>query len=213
MADALTAGRGARTTLCMAITAAELALALGMPLASLGIGMSIAEAAAPGGTVANAGYGVGTSGTIPEGYGTQMTVTCLGPDGWHLGGSAAATGVAEPCRTVWSAWVSSGAAYSDGIAVMGGRYLCACTEKYGTVGDKITFYLSDGTAIPCIMLDTKNSGDPDCNEWGHDYGATVLELEVDRDYYNSYGNPASGTWMPNWSGKRVASWTNEGRYL
>ena len=62
------------------------------------------------------------------------------------------------------------------------------------------------------MLDTKNEGDPGCNEWGHDEGRGVLEFEVDRAYYLSNGNPGSDAWMPNWAGKRVASWTNEGRY-
>lgn len=201
-----------RNSMLLGVAAIGLLAALCLPVMAVGIGMSVAEANSPGESVASAGYGVGSSGTIPDGMGTHFTVTCLGADGWHLGGGASATPVAEPCRTVWAAWVAEGARYSDGIAVMGGRYLCACTERYGSVGDRITFYLNDGTAIPCIMLDTKNEGDPGCNEWGHDEGRGVLEFEVDRAYYLSNGNPGSDAWMPNWAGKRVASWTNEGRY-
>lgn len=108
-------------------------------------------------------------------------------------------------------WIPSGAKYDNGIAVYEGRYLIACTSTFGKVGDKIDFYLSDGTKIETIMVDTKNQNDAGCNEWGHGNGQNVLEFEVSRSYFNSVGsNPGNAGWFPEWGGKRVASATNLG---
>ena len=107
-------------------------------------------------------------------------------------------------------WLPSGATYDNGIATYEGRYLIACTTTYGDVGDKVDFYLSDGTKIPCIIADIKNPSDPGCNEWGHSNGQNVIEFEVSRDYYNKYGNPGNNGWFSEWGGKRVASASNLG---
>ncbi|MBR1830628.1 MAG: CHAP domain-containing protein, partial [Atopobiaceae bacterium] len=66
-------------------------------------------------------------------------------------------------RTVADEWDSKGRKWRDDIAAIDGRYLVACTTTYGTVGDRLTFYLSDGTAIPCVMADAKSMNDPGCN--------------------------------------------------
>ena len=107
-------------------------------------------------------------------------------------------------------WLPSGAKYDNGIATYDGRYLIACTTTYGQVGDKVDFYLSDGTKIPCIIADIKNPNDPGCNEWGHNNGQNVIEFEVARAYYNQYGNPGNNGWFSEWGGKRVTSATNLG---
>ena len=80
----------------------------------------------------------------------------------------------------------------------------------GNVGDKVDFYLEDGTKIPCIIADIKNPNDPGCNEWGHNNGQNVIEFEVARAYYNQYGNPGNNGWFSEWGGKRVASASNLG---
>ena len=108
-------------------------------------------------------------------------------------------------------WLPAGAEFDNGIAVYEGRYLIACTEKFGKVGDKIDFFLDDGTRIPCIIADAKRvTPDENSNEWGHNQGKNVLEFEVSRDYYNKYGNPGNANWFPEWGGKRVSSATNLG---
>lgn len=108
-------------------------------------------------------------------------------------------------------WLSSGAEFDNGIAVYEGRYLIACTEKFGKVGDKVDFFLDDGTRIPCIIADAKRvTAAENSNEWGHSQGQNIIEFEVSRDYFNKYGNPGSSNWFPEWAGKRVASATNLG---
>jgi len=107
-------------------------------------------------------------------------------------------------------WLPTGAKFDNGIAVYDNRYLIACTETFGQVGDKVDFFLDDGTKIPCIIADIKSSGDAGYNEWGHNNGQNVLEFEVSRAYFKQYGNPGSGQWFPEWSGKRVSSAKNLG---
>ena len=107
-------------------------------------------------------------------------------------------------------WLPKGGQFDNGIAVYEGRYLIACTETFGQVGDKVDFFLDDGTRIPSIIADIKSSGDAGYNEWGHNNGQNVLEFEVSRAHFNQHGNPGSGTWFPEWGGKRVASAKNLG---
>lgn len=114
-------------------------------------------------------------------------------------------------RQVADEWASKGRKWKDDIASIDGRYLVACTTTYGTVGDRLTFYLSDGTAIPCIMADAKSMSDPGCNMWGHADGQNVLEFEVRSARFRSDGNPGSASWMPSWAGKRVVRCVNESR--
>ena len=115
-------------------------------------------------------------------------------------------------------WKRKGSQYKDGIAVIDGRYLIACTTTFGKVGDKIDFYFDDGTKIPTIMMDEKSqqvvAWDPNpANKWGHDNGANILEFEVASSYYRKYGNPGNGynNWYKEWSNKRVASAANLGK--
>ena len=113
-------------------------------------------------------------------------------------------------KLYYNYWLKSGAKFDNGIATYDGRYLIACTTTYGNVGDKVDFYLEDGTKIPCIIADIKNPYDPGCNEWGHNNGQNVIEFEVARAYYNQYGNPGNNGWFSEWGGKRVASASNLG---
>lgn len=140
---------------------------------------------------------------IPSEYGNGgYTVTEIDRFNWDAG-----TGQ----RELFDKWMAAGAPYDDGVAVYEGRYLIACTETFGDVGDSIDFYLEDGTKIPAMIFDTKNPDDSDCNKWGHGNGANVLEFEVSMEAFSRYGtNPGYNGWHMEWSGKRVASATNLG---
>ena len=142
---------------------------------------------------------------IPEEYSSKgvFTITEIDKFNW-----------AYDSGELYDKWLASGAKYSNGIAVMNGRFLIACTNTFGKVGDEIDFFLDDGTKIPTIMFDTKDQtyahGTP-ANKWGHYDGAwNVLEFEVSSSYYSKYGNPGNGgnDWYKEWSDKRVASATN-----
>ena len=116
-------------------------------------------------------------------------------------------------RELYDMWYSQGH-WTNGIATIDGCYLIACTPTFGQVGDYVTFYLSDGTAIPCIIADEKNTSDEGCNSYGHDNGHSVIEFEVKSSYYHSYGNPGHGSWFPEWGGDRlVVSCVNSGKNI
>ena len=117
-------------------------------------------------------------------------------------------------KKVYNKWIESGAKEDRGVATIDGRYLIACTNTFGRVGDKIDFYLGDGTKLETIMMDEKSqeytSYDHNpANMWGHNGGQQVIEFEITRNQNNS-GDV--GSWM-GWSGQRVASATNLGENI
>ena len=117
-------------------------------------------------------------------------------------------------KKVYDKWISSGSNSDRNVATIDGRYLIACTSTFGKVGDKIDFFLGDGTKIETIMMDEKSqsvvSWDTNpANKWGHNNGQQVLEFEI-LSPINSTGNV--GSWM-GWAGKRVASATNLGENI
>ena len=117
---------------------------------------------------------------------------------------------------VYNKWAAAGSVYDNGIATYEGRYLIACTETFGTVGDKVDFFLEDGTKIPAIIADMKNPNDAGYNKWGHSNGQNVLEFEVSHlAFYSTYkSNPGTNGWFEEeWGGKRVASATNLGENI
>ncbi len=158
--------------------------------------------------------GAGGSISIPKEYGKGGYTVCfytkLGilKDGrdmkWDAGTGQSA---------VHEKWAAAGYVYTDDIATIGGRYLIACTSTYGKCGDKVDFYLEDGTVIHCIVADAKSPTDAGCNKWGHSNGQNVLEFEVNRSRYSQCGNPGSSSWKSEWGGKRVCSATNLGSIL
>lgn len=117
-------------------------------------------------------------------------------------------------KKVYDIWISTGAKTDRNIATIDGRYLIACTTTFGNIGDKIDFYLGDGTKIETIMFDAKSQSyeawdhNP-ANKWGHNNGQQVLEFEITSSLNNS-GDV--GSWM-GWTGQRVASATNLGENI
>lgn len=152
----------------------------------------------------------GGSGNIPEPYGTSMTYEKYNIN-WAAGTRQ---------QKLHSAWEQKGAKFDkQGFARLNGYYLVACTTKYGKVGDKIDFKLTDGQVIHCIMADEKSLADPGCNEWGHDEGRSVIEFCVDKyKWYSassgytegSHANPGSSSCKREWKGLRVCNWKNLG---
>ena len=112
-------------------------------------------------------------------------------------------------KLYYNYWLQSGGKYDNGIAVYNDRYLIACTSTFGNVGDKVDFYLEDGTKIPCIIADLKSQevvawDQNPANKWGHKNGQSILEFEASRDTFNKYGdNPGTNGWFDNWGNKKV----------
>lgn len=144
---------------------------------------------------------------IPSEYGNEgrFTYTGIYDMDWHPD--------FDPYK-VLSVWKFKGEKSNDNIATIDGRYLIACTETYGKVGDKIDFYLGDGTKIETVMMDAKAQVVCDwdqnpANKWGHHDGQQVLEFEITSPL-NDSGDV--GSWM-GWTGLRVASAENLGENI
>ncbi len=147
--------------------------------------------------------------TIPESMGDGgYTVTVYQDQSW-----------AYDQKKVYDLWSSAGSNYDNGIATYDNRYLIACTTTYGNVGDKVDFYLEDGTQIPCVIADIKSQevvpwDTNPANEWGHNDGKNVIEFEVLGETFREYGdNPGLNGWFDEWGGKRVVSATNLGENI
>ncbi len=128
-------------------------------------------------------------GTIPEPYGTKMT---------YLAWSA----ITNESSEQYKFREAVGETYdSEGFAFVRGRYVVATTDKFGAIGDMYDFILEDGTVIPTVKGEAKDSNDPDINEWGHQQGAALLEFVVRGSLPDSPGNPAC---KPEWAQRVVA---------
>ena len=102
---------------------------------------------------------------------------------------------------------------TEGFGRIGDRYVVACTDTFGQVGDLIDFKLADGTVVKTIMGDAKDQSDPGCNEWGHENGANVLEFMVNGKLWGySHANPGTDECHPEF-GQQVVSAVNYGSIL
>lgn len=110
---------------------------------------------------------------IPDGCGTYATRE------WDLNYYECAEGSNQ--HKVDLLWKEYGTEDDKGFQKLYGRYLIACTDTFGEVGDKIDFYMSDGTVLKCIIYDNKSRektfyDNKPANKWGHDKGRVVLEF-------------------------------------
>lgn len=82
---------------------------------------------------------------------------------------------------------------SDGFGIINGRYVVACTQTYGNVGDYVDFYQSNGNVLQCIIGDIKSQGDPGCTQWGHQNGGCIVEF-MKNGQKRWPDNPGSPLW-------------------
>ena len=136
------------------------------------------------------GYDVGTIYTCTPHYGTWNWVYNQG--------------------RVHAAWIQAGSVYSENVAMIDDKYLIACTETFGRVGDWVTFYFEDGEAIECIIADAKSEGDPNWTPWGHIHGNQIDVIEAETNLTINPGTPGC---MESWGGRRVVSATNHGAFV
>ena len=104
---------------------------------------------------------------------------------------------------------------SEGFGIINGRYVVACTTTYGSVGDYIDVYQSNGNVLKCIIGDIKNQNDAGCNKWGHLSGKCVIEFVVDKSkWYNpKHANPGTSSCHPEWGAKTITKIVNLGSYF
>ena len=149
-------------------------------------------------------YGIGDI-AIPEEYEGM-------PVGWiftctpHYGSWNWAYG---PGR-VHATWVEAGSVYSENVAMIDDKYLIACTETFGEIGDWVTFYFEDGTAIETIIADRKSEHDSTWTPWGHIHGNQIDVIEAETLLTINPGQPGC---VESWGGHRVVSATNHGAFI
>ena len=86
-------------------------------------------------------------------------------------------------RKVQDLWIKGGAKHdSKGFCKLDGRYLIAATNTFGNVGDKIDFYMSNGTVLHTIKIDTKSQSKAwydqhPADKWGHNSGKNIIEFD------------------------------------
>lgn len=117
-----------------------------------------------------------------------------------------------PEAAVERMYEEAGSVKTDGFNTLNGRYLIACTQKFGSVGDMIDWTFDDGTVLQTIMIDTKDEtwahGTPAC-EWGHVEGNDVKVLE----FCGEVGGSGNAYDRLGKSGRRVTGATNRGSVL
>ena len=93
---------------------------------------------------------------------------------------------------------------TEGFGVIDGRYVIACTDTYGMVGDRVDFHKANGQVIHAVIGDIKNRRSPGCNVWGDRDGQNIIEFVVDKDtWYTGHAVPGSAECHPEWDSETV----------
>lgn len=116
---------------------------------------------------------------------------------------------------VFDMWNAAGRKSNRHIATLNGYYLIAVKPIFGTVGDKMSVILNDGTVINAIMADAKGTenGTSGAALYGHNQGGriNVLEWEAfDGTTGNYVRTPPD---LSGWEGKTVKKIINGGSIL
>jgi hypothetical protein len=141
--------------------------------------------------------------TLPSGLGSVFTYM-----GWQL--------ITSKTSVQYKLKSQAGQNFdSEGFGIINGRYVVACTTTYGSVGDYIDVYQSNGNVLKCIIGDIKNQNDAGCNKWGHLSGKCVIEFVVDKSkWYNpKHANPGTSSCHPEWGAKTITKIVNLGSYF
>lgn len=119
--------------------------------------------------------------------------------------------ITEPSSSAYQLKADAGQNFNeDGYGIIGSRYVIACCEYYGDIGDYIDWTLASGDILPTVIGDYKSSLDPNNNGWGHVSGDNLNVIEFIVDYDTWY--PAhSIDWPSEWSGQ-LQGFDNVGNY-
>lgn len=127
---------------------------------------------------------------IPEPYGTEYSYM-----GWQM--------ITSTSSKQYKLREEAGMNFdADGFGKIGDRYVIACTNTFGQVGDYIDWELDNGTVIETVIGDIKNRNDDGCNEWGHRNGLCVVEFVVDKESWYGKGKYPTD-FHPEWEGRTI----------
>ena len=158
--------------------------------------------ASPSGGVSSSPSGSGQVIEIPEGLGTCYTYM-----GWQM--------ITSVSSRQYKLREQAGMNFDhEGFGVINGRYVIACTQTFGEVGDYVDFYNTNGLIFHCVIGEIKSSRDDGYSIWGHHNGANIIEFVVDKDewYPKGYDNPGTPSNHPEWKGS-INKAVNLGSYF
>lgn len=148
-------------------------------------------------------YSGGIVKTVPKGRGSKHTFM-----GWQL--------ITNKSSKQYKLRVQSGEHYdSNGFARIGDRFVVAVKPYYGSIGDYIDVYKSNGEIIKCIIGDAKGS-DGGGDKYGHSDGS-IVEFVVDKyKWYSKYNNLGKyrrvDEFYPSWTKHNISKIVNVGNY-
>lgn len=134
----------------------------------------------------------GTTINIPEGLGKEHTYTA-----WQL--------MNAPSTAQNRLREESGMNFDpEGFGTIDGRYVIACTDSYGVIGDCVDFHKANGQVLHCIIGDLKNRRRLGCNRWGDRNGQNIIEFVVDQDtWHTGHAVPGTSECHPEWDSETV----------
>lgn len=119
-------------------------------------------------------------------------------------------------RKIYNAWVEQNRPVSRGClcTVDNGLYCIATTLKFGTTGDLVTVYLSNGESFNAIIADSKGA-DPSKkgeagNEWGHAGGTDSAYINIIEWEVNAPNSVFQDVQLGTWEGCTVEKIVNGG---
>jgi hypothetical protein len=98
----------------------------------------------------------------------------------------------------------------EGFGIIDGRYVIACTDTFGEIGDRVDFYKANGNILRCVIGDIKPA-EGTGNKWGSCNGQNIIEFIVDRDSWypgsrsteKSHVAPGNAEFHPEWNSETV----------
>ena len=103
---------------------------------------------------------------------------------------------------------------ADGFGMIDGRYVVACSEKFGNVGDYVDWTLENGVTVHSVIGDTKNPNDPEYVPDGHldrvgDSGPwthlSVIEWIMDGTYWYQGSGRSVVAYRPQFASRAVST--------
>lgn len=140
---------------------------------------------------------------VPPGRGKTHTFM-----GWQL--------ITSPSSAQYKLRSFAGENYdSNGFAKIGDRFVVATKPYYGTIGDYIDVYKSNGEVIKCVIGDQKGS-DGGGDMYGHADGS-IIEFVVDKytwySAHNGLGRYLSvGEFYPSWTTNSIIKIVHVGNF-
>lgn len=121
-------------------------------------------------------------------------------------------GATTDAKKVYKLWKKEGKKTSGGICTLGGAYLVAMAQIFGSTGDVLQIILKNGKKFWVVMTDSKNSSDSNCGKYGHVLSGVTDVLEWSGNMSGGQSALKTSLDKKGYLGKRVKKVINYGKY-